>query len=75
MFLVSSPSDAPVAPEALAGRLEALGVQVDKDYGAVPIDLERSRFVLRGTASRAAVEALAGDPSFQIFADPQIGDI
>jgi hypothetical protein len=72
MFLVSRPAGAPTDPESLIGALEGLGVQVDRSYGAVPIDPLKLRFVLRGTANADAIEAAAHDPTVEVFADPHV---
>ena len=44
--------------EPLIAYLEAAGVMVDREYGAVPLDSEKTRFALRGKASKNVVEEL-----------------
>lgn len=75
IFLISRPPGAPSDPETLIDLLVAHGVEVDADYGAVPIDPRESRFILRGTAQASVIEALGRDPDIDVFADPQVHDI
>lgn len=69
IFVISRPAGVPTDPESLIGALEALGVQVDLKYGAVPVDPLKLRFALRGTAHADVIERVAHDSTIEVFAD------
>lgn len=71
IFLITRPAGTLTDPESLTSSLAALGVQVDLEYGAVPIDPLKLRFALRGSASVDVIERL--DSAIEVFADPHVG--
>jgi hypothetical protein len=75
IFIVTRPPGMPDDPELLIASVEAKGVQVDRGYGAVPIDRSKSRFAVRGTAGADVLDKISHDPSIEIFADPGVSEM
>jgi hypothetical protein len=71
IFLITRPAGTPTDRESLTSSLAALGVQVDLEYGVVPIDPLKLRFALRGSASAEVIEKL--DSTIEVFTDPHVG--
>jgi hypothetical protein len=49
------------------------GVELDKDYGIVPINPSIKRFLIRGWATSKAIESIRHQAGIKVFADPHIG--
>jgi hypothetical protein len=51
--------------DSAVARLRALGVDLDAEYGAVPINAEKTSFIVRGTADEQTVAKIetSGDVS------------
>lgn len=58
--------------ERLFAYLEAAGVTVDREYGAVQLDVEKTRFALRGRASKEVVEKLLRNERLEILPDSEL---
>lgn len=58
--------------ERLFAYLEAAGVTVDREYGAVQLDAEKTRFALRGKASKEVVEKLLRSKQLEIVPDSEL---
>lgn len=58
--------------EPLFAYLEAAGVTVDREYGAVQLDAEKTKFALRGWASKDAVEELLRNKQLEILLDSEL---
>lgn len=58
--------------EGWLSYLQTAGVAVDRAYGAVSLDAEKTRFVLRGRASKEVVEKLMRNGRLEILADPEV---
>ena len=48
------------------------GVEVDTEYGPIPVNPALGRFVVRGTADEAARKRAEAIPGVRLFADPRI---
>jgi len=72
IFVISRPSGVATDPESLIRVLEDLGIQVDREYGAVPVDPFKLRFALRGTANADVIERVERDSTIEILTDPQV---
>ena len=72
IFVIARSTGASTDTESLIGALEALGIQVDRKYGAVLVDPIKLRFALRGTAHADVMERVADDSSIEIFVDQQV---
>jgi hypothetical protein len=60
-------------PEHLFNFLEIAGVKVDREYGTVLLNIEKTRFALRGQASKEIVEKLLHDERLEILPDSDLG--
>lgn len=58
--------------ERLFAYLETAGVTVDREYGAVQLDAKKTRFVLRGRASKEVVEKLLRNEGLEIVPDSEL---
>ena len=56
----------------LLSLLEPLGVHVDPSYGPISINPKLGRFVVRGTASPAAVARVQSLPGVSVFRDAAV---
>lgn len=58
--------------EHLLDYLETTGVIVDRKYGVVPLNIEKTKFALRGTASKKVVETLQHDTRLEMWPDSEL---
>lgn len=58
--------------EHLLDYLESAGVIVDHKYGVVPLNVEKTRFALRGTASKKVAETLQRDTRLEMWPDSEL---
>jgi hypothetical protein len=75
IFIITRHPGMPNDLESLIAAVEAKGVQVDRGYGAVPIDRIKSRFSIRGTADADVLDKISRDSSIEIFTDPGVGEM
>ena len=64
---------APLAMSDVLRLLRETGVEVDTEYGPIPVNPALGRFVVRGLADEAARERAEAIPGVRLFADPRIG--
>jgi hypothetical protein len=70
IFVLSIPSGQ--GTDRLIGYLEAAGVSVDHDYGAVQLNAEKTKYALRGVASREVIEELQRKGQLEILPDSEL---
>ena len=55
------------------GKLDSLGVKVDRDFPPISLDLERTWFLVRAMIPAAVARKVDEEPGIELFPDPQIG--
>lgn len=62
----------PFAMSDVVRLLHETGVELDTDYGPVPVNPSLGRFVVRGTADDEARRRAEAIPGVRLFADPRV---
>jgi hypothetical protein len=62
----------PLAMSDVVQLLHETGVELDTDYGPVPVNPALGRFVVRGIADDEARRRAEAIPGVRLFADPRV---
>ena len=63
---------APLGMSDVLQLLRETGVEVDEEYGPIPVNPALGRFVVRGLADEGARRRAEAIPGVKFFADPRI---
>lgn len=72
-YIIEFDADNVLTAQAKVGAMRTLGVELDDDYGVVPIDASLTHFVTRGQASHGALESIQTQFGARVFNDGVVG--